>query len=1066
MRARWVVLVLVAAGSRAPDARSSDPKAGDEVTFVDEAAEAGILVTNVSGSAEKRHIVETTGSGACFLDYDSDGDMDLYIVNGDTLDRRTADNTARDALYQNLGGGEFVDVTTRAGVGDPGWGGGCYAGDYDNDGDPDLYITNFGRDVLYRNEGDGTFREVTRDAGLGDPRWSSGAAFLDFDRDGRLDLYVANYLRFDPNDADTLARRCRWKGAEVMCGPRGFPPESDLLYHNEGGGVFSDVTGPAGIAAAARFGLGVVVGDLDDDQDADILVANDSQENLLWVNDGHGHFTDRALSAGVALSADGRAQAGMGAALGDFDDDGDEDFLVTNFSDDYDTLYRNEGGLQFSDVSLAVGLDPGTRAPLGWAGVFLDYDNDGDLDLFVANGHVYPEVDQHDPATSYRQRNLLFANEGGRFVDVTARSGPGLALVRSGRGAAVGDYDDDGDLDLLVVNENDAPSLLRNDGGNRRHWLKVRLVGRRSNRDGIGARLYLEAGGRRQLREARLQAGYYSSHDPRIHFGLGTATVAARLRIRWPSGREQVLTDLPADHLITVDEEKGMVAALRLGAAVRSAQPRPAIPASSMSAAPDPTPRSPAPRLRLTPPDLRAIDALIQRGTRRVLAGEPEAGVQDYELALARLPLWGEAAASPDALGFGDPGGYRAFLAALHDNLGVALMRAGRVTECRAAIEQALAIFPGHAKSQRNLALCHFHGRRYDEAAAALRAARDAGAKGVEYDLGRALALGGDCAAAQTELERALAQLPRPDLTGQRAEAWYHLGGCRLDARLPGDAVDAFREALSLMPGHQKALYKLERSWRLSGESGYATRVQQLFLARQPADEAVRSARLAGVRSAPERLALVRAQLAGGRPAAALTQLGMILAADPGDAALLTLLGDVYLAFRPSAHARAEEVFRRALRVAPGAVDALAGLGEALRRAGRADDAEAQFQRALALAPDHPGAIAGAALVESHAGKRAAARARLEAARQRAPGDPVLRRALAAVSVAEGDRPGGAAAMALLDGIADPFDESLETRVRALVLLGQGEGARTLIQGSPFLGAAEREGLLRLVPPG
>jgi tetratricopeptide (TPR) repeat protein len=1031
---------------------------GAAVRFVDEAAEAGIVLANISGSPEKRHIVETTGAGACFLDYDSDGDLDVYLVNGGLLGGEPAGGAPRDALYQNRGGSEFIEVTSAAGVGDPGWGGGCAAADYDNDGDPDLYLTNYGRDTLYRNQGDGTFLDVTHAAGLGGARWNSGAAFADFDGDGLLDLFVASYLRFDTSDPETMSRRCRWKGADVMCGPRGFPAEADLVYRNRGDGTFTDATAAAGVAGVARYGLGVVVGDLDGDRDPDVVVANDSQDNLLWVNDGRGRFTDQAMTAGVALSVDGRAQAGMGAALGDYDGDGDEDLAITNFSDDYHSLRRNEGGMVFTDVSREAGLDSGPRSSLGWANVFFDYDNDGDLDLFMAAGHVYPQVDQHDPLTSYRQRNLLLANENGRFEEVGARAGPGFSLLRSGRGAAVGDYDDDGDLDLLVVNADDVPSLLRNDGGNAAHWLKVRLVGRRSNRDGIGARLSLEAGGRRQFREHRLQAGYFSSHDPRLHFGLASSTTAS-LRIRWPSGIQQAFSDLPADHLVVVDEERGMVAVQRLAGFARAPAPAAAAPESAAVAAPGRA----APRPRLTAADVRVIDVIVQRGTRRVLAGQLEEGIQDYGAALERLPPWEQAAASADALGFGDREEYAAFLASLQDNLGVALMRAGRVSECAAPIEHALAVRPRQAKFLRNLALCHFHGRRYGDSIAALAAAREAGATGLAYDLGRAEALAGECAAAEEDLLRAIAELPLPDLTGRRAEAWYHLGGCRASGGRHGEAADAFREALELAPGHQKALFKLERAWRMAGQEAHAARAEALFRARQPAEEAVRSARLGGLRGRAERLALARGQLAGGSPAAALSQLGTVLAAGE-DPVALVLLGRAYLAFRPPALDRAQEAFRRALRAAPGSAEAAAGLGDALRRAGLSLDAEAQYRTALQAEPDHVAAAVGWALLELDAGRSAAARARLQPLVQGRQDDARPRRALAEVALTDGGRAGGAEALRLLERSSDLFDDALELNVRALVLAGESERARAAIAGSPFAGAARRQALLRLVP--
>ena len=447
-----------------------------------------------------------------------------------------------------------------------------YAHDYDNDGDPDLYVTNYGggRPATETTAASRSPMSPPPPA-WEDRRWSLGAAFFDADADGDLDLYVANYLHFVAAQAD--ASRCHWKGIPVMCGPRGFAGEEDIFYLNNGDGTFRDVSVAAGITGRALFGMGVVVGDLDGDSDSDVFVANDSQDNHLFFGDGGGRFHDGALGAGVALSADGRQQAGMGTDLGDYDGDGDEDLIVTHFSDDYHTLYRNDGGGLFTDDTAAAGLDSATRSSLGWGANFLDYDNDGDLDLFIAAGHVYPQVDGRDRTTSYRQPNLLFRNEGGRFVNVSERAGPGLRQVRSSRGVAVADYDDDGDLDLFVVNENDVPSMLRNDGGNANHWLKVRLVGSRSNRDGIGARVMVRTRTRRQMRQARLSAGYLSSHDPRLHFGLGDQVKADEVEVRWPSGETQRFTDIAADRVLTIAEDRGLLSAERLGGDRRSARP-------------------------------------------------------------------------------------------------------------------------------------------------------------------------------------------------------------------------------------------------------------------------------------------------------------------------------------------------------------------------------------------------------------------------------------------------------------------------------------------------------------
>jgi tetratricopeptide (TPR) repeat protein len=585
-------------------------------------------------------------------------------------------------------------------------------------------------------------------------------------------------------------------------------------------------------------------------------------------------------------------------------------------------------------------------------------------------------------------------------------------------------------------------------------------VGRRSNRDGIGARLTLEAGGRRQFREHRLQSGYLSSHDPRIHFGLAAGTTA-RLRVRWPSGVEQSFDDLPADHLVTVDEAQGIVSRQRLAGSTRGpVSPRAA--GAPSTGAPAGGPESVAARPRLTPADLRTIDAVVQRGTRRILAGRLEEGIQDYDTVLERLPPWEQAAESTDALGFGDRPAYAAFLASVHDNLGVALMRAGRTAECAAPIERALQIRPRQAKFLRNLALCHFHGRRYRESIAALAAAREAGATGLAYDLGRAEALAGECGPAEADLARAITELPMPDLTGQKGEAWYHLGGCRASAGRHGEAAEAFREALALAPGHQKALFKLERAWRMAGQVEHADRAHALFRARQSSEEAIRSARLGGLRGRGERVALVRAQLEGGSPAAALTQLSALLV-ERDDPQVLILLGQAYLAFQPPALERAQEAFRRALRADAASADAAAGLGEALRRAGARAEAEPQFKAALQVTPGHVGAAVGWALLELDEGRPDAARTRLRPVLERSPQDAGPRRALALVAVADGGKAGGTEALRLLERDPDLFDQALETRVRALVLAGEAEKARATIAGSPFAGADRRLALLRLV---
>ncbi|MEK6279381.1 MAG: FG-GAP-like repeat-containing protein [Acidobacteriota bacterium] len=1053
-------------GSR-PGPRSKPPPA--DVSFVDEAAEAGVILLNVSGGAEKRHITETTGAGPCFLDYDLDNDIDLYIVNGATLDTMGPKNPAQNALYRNDGEGRFTDTSAEAGVANNGWGGGCAVADYDNDADPDIYVTNYGSNVLYRNEGNGRFRDVTTAAGVGDVRWSLGAAFLDVDRDGDLDLYVANYLHLGPADLSARSLECRWKGTPVMCGPRGFQGEADALFLNNGNGTFTDSSVKAGIAGRSLYGMGVVTGDVDDDGDTDIFVANDSQDNNLFINDGRGRFEDNGLFAGVALSGDGREQASMGADLGDYDNDGDEDLIVTNFSDDYHTLYRNDGKGLFTDASTAAGLDPATRSSLGWGVGFLDYDNDGDLDLFIASGHVYTQVDGRDLATSYRQQNLLFRNEGdGRFKDVSNKSGPGLLQVRSSRGVAFGDYDNDGDIDITVLNENDVPSLLRNDGGNARHWIKIRLVGSKSNRDGIGARVSMHAGGRTQYREYRLNSGYCSSHDPRIHFGLDSETKVERLEIRWPSGRTQVFSDLQSERLVTVHEERGIIdiAALREAKRIGSTRARdttpPPQPATKTSSS-----ESRALGRRLSLQDLREIDAIAQTGTRQIMAGRYSEGIGAYNQVLKRLPSWPEASQSTDALGFGDRERYRIFLASLYDNLGVGLMRAERLDECAAAVGTAIAILPGRAKFHHNLGLCHFHARRYNEAIAAFRAAQTTGENRVtlSYDLGRAFALAGSCQEAVRELSLAIGQLPANDSQGRRGEAWYYLGSCHSEHGEYQAATNAFRETLSLAPGHQKALYKLGVALRRMGQVTAANDVQELFQSRQPFDEAVRAMKRAAVSTLPERLHLVRLYQDAGLTAQALTEIEMVIASRRGDATTFALLGELYLALRPPTLDRAEAAFQTALQLDPRKVDALAGLGETLRRRGKNVESEGLFRQALEIQPGHAGAIVGLAQLFFSSGKTTEAVQMLKAALEQKPNEDETLRALAEIYATVESRPFSRPdeALRLLDKASKLYGEGTETRIRAYMRLGERQKAQTLIEQSPFLGVTERATLKQIL---
>jgi hypothetical protein len=525
--------------------------------FEEVSESSGIDFVNMFGGIDtKGYILETTGSGAVFFDYDEDGDQDLFLINGTRLGYGEAQSHSN-ALFRNLGGGRFENVTSAAGLEGYGWGQGGAAADIDNDSDLDLLVTYYGPSRLYRNEGDGTFTETGASAGVAPSGWGTSAAFADYDRDGVNDLFIARYIDFDPEKTPGPggAPNCFFLGIAVMCGPRGLPPAHSLLYHGLGGFRFEDVSGRSGVAREPSYGLGAVWGDLDNDGDVDLYVANDQMANYLYRNDGGGRFEDIALETGVAYNEDGRAQAGMGVDLGDYDRDGWLDIHKTNFSHDYNTLYRNTGRGYFEDVSYSAGIVEATYLYLGWGTGFRDFDRDGWLDLFVANGHVYPEVGQGRTESDYAQSSLLFFNLGdGRFEERREQTGPDLRVPRVSRGAAFADYDDDGDIDVAVTNMNGPVSLLRNESAPGAHWVGFRLIGRESARDALGARVTIEAGGQRQMEEVRSGASYLSSSDPRVFFGLGSIDRIDRIEVRWPRGRVQVIEGAPLDRYSTMVE--------------------------------------------------------------------------------------------------------------------------------------------------------------------------------------------------------------------------------------------------------------------------------------------------------------------------------------------------------------------------------------------------------------------------------------------------------------------------------------------------------------------------------
>jgi enediyne biosynthesis protein E4 len=533
--------------------------------FTDVADQAGLDVPIVFGGRDRNtYLVETTGTGVAMFDYDGDGRLDLFFVNGSTLEGFPAGHEPASRLFRNRGDRTFEDVTTAAGVGVTGWGQGTCVGDYDNDGHEDLFVTAWGTNHLFHNDGRGHFADVTAAARAGAERrgWSTSCAFLDYDRDGRLDLFVAGYIDFDPASTPKPASGlCRYRGLPVACGPPGLPGARNRLYRNRGDGTFENVSERAGITkTAGTYALGVSTLDFDNDGWVDLYVADDSSPSVLYRNNHDGTFTDVAIRAGCAFSQDGKAQAGMGVAVGDYDRDGRMDIFKTNFAGDTSTLYRNLGNGLCEDRTFVAGFGLNTRW-LGWGTAFADFDNDGWLDLLLANGHVYPEVRQLASEAGYEQPKVLYRNMGhGRFEDITARIGAPLTLPKAARGAAFGDIDNDGWIDVAIANVNDRPDLYRVTGDPSRHWITLALVGTASNRDAIGARVHITSAGTPavdQWQEVRGGGSYLSQSDFRIHFGLADAVRVDRVDVRWPNGREEHWRDLPADRLHTLVEGSG-----------------------------------------------------------------------------------------------------------------------------------------------------------------------------------------------------------------------------------------------------------------------------------------------------------------------------------------------------------------------------------------------------------------------------------------------------------------------------------------------------------------------------
>ena len=514
-------------------------------TFHDITHQAGLAYKITCGDPVTHSLIDVNGQGACFLDYDGDGFLDIYLANGSSQALNRAGTPPHDYLLRNQGNGAFADVTKRTGLGDTSWSSGCAVGDYDNDGDPDLYVTNYGPNKLYRND-DGTFSDVTRPAGVGGPdwtppKWTMGAAFADVDNDGDLDLFAANFTKFDPETSPpppTEDSPCKLKGVPIVCAPDYYEGRQDLLYLNNGDGTFSEVAEAAGLhQKKPGHGFAVVFSDYDDDGDQDLYVANDSGPNFYYENNGQGAFNDISWESGGMVNEHGRPEGSMGLTVGDYNNDARLDIFITNFIEQSNTLYENDGDNMFIDQTSSLGLEPVGFNYSGWGTKFIDFDNDGWLDLFITNGHTDERLEARYPTDTYAEPNYLLRNvEGKRFIDVSEAVGMRKIENRVGRGTAFADFDNDGDVDVLVINKNQKPTFLRNDGGNRRNWLTIRTQGVESSRDGIGAKIFVITGDVKRVFEVRGSDSYLSSNDMRVHVGLGDAE-SADLEIRWPSGQ-------------------------------------------------------------------------------------------------------------------------------------------------------------------------------------------------------------------------------------------------------------------------------------------------------------------------------------------------------------------------------------------------------------------------------------------------------------------------------------------------------------------------------------------------
>ena len=933
------------------------------VRFVDVTAAAGLDFVHTSGSAEQRYILEAMGSGSAFFDFDADGWLDFFAVNGTRLQDPSATG---DRLWRNVAGdtGErvFADVTQAAGFARVDWGMGAAVADYDNDGDLDLYVTYWGPNVLYRNEGDGTF--VMAESGVEDRRWGTSAAFGDVDADGWQDLYAVNYVAFDLNDPPSNGELCSgWKGLTVFCGPHGLEGQADVLYRNEGiaqangrHAGFVDMSAATGIDRWAYLGLGVLFTDYDQDGDQDLYIANDSTPNQLYRNDGDWRLQEIGAVAGVAYSEEGRVQAGMGLDVGDYDNDGDADLFVTNFSDDSNTLYQNQGDGSFADATHMAGLGGMVRPFLGWSTALADFDLDGWLDLFVANGHLYPQLEAHPLGLSYKQRNLLYWNRVGVFAPATTL---GLEAEQVSRGTVFGDYDNDGDLDLVVNNLNDRPSLLRNDGGNRNNWLGLDLVAA-EGRGAVGAQIKLVMGERQLLRSAKRGYGYLSSSDGRVLFGLGDSTIVDKVEVRWPSGRVEVVKRPQIGRYLIMREGLGAEVAH-----YNNSAPTPGLVVAAARQAPLPAPVA----MTALREDWTA-EIYHQRATALYNQGRYREVLALLRPALVRYP----------------------HETRLHYTAGIALYSGlGQYEEAAELLQAVVARDSAVVEVVRLLGVVYLHLNRPEQAVQALQRASMLAPDHwqTHYRLGLAHNRLGASEQAIAAFERALVLAPdEPMPYLHLAQTYQRLGqGSSADEALRHFAalqprkeeIDRYRQAIRSNPGDPGAHAKLGLALAQDGRLQEAQTALERSLVLEPAAAAVRTN-------------LANMLLRQGALEAAMEHYRQVLAEDGGLAAAHYGLGMAH-------HARGEPdsalaALARALALRPNFPKAHINMGVLLEQQQRPSEALEHFQRAVELVPEDVEANNNLVVALARAGRVDAARQALDRALARRVNLPLARKNL------------------------------------------------------------------------